>query len=51
MSLETLKQRKVIHRETSRVKVILKGALDKKLVWKDAAIVLSEGVKSLIETI
>lgn len=51
VSLEALKERKVIHRETSRVKVILKGALDKKLVWKDAAIVLSEGVKSLIEAV
>ncbi|WP_201456596.1 50S ribosomal protein L15 [Chlamydia sp. 17-3921] len=48
ISLETLKARKVINKNAVRVKIILKGDLTKAFVWKDAAVILSQGVQNLL---
>lgn len=51
ITLDALKEKKAIHKKAVRVKVILKGDLDKAFVWKDAKVVLSQGVQKLINTV
>lgn len=51
ISLDALKQKKAVCRDAVRVKVILKGELNKTFVWKDARVILSHGVLKLINII
>ncbi|ASD30297.1 50S ribosomal protein L15 [Chlamydia abortus] len=48
ITLEALKQKKAIDKRAIRVKVIVKGDLEKTFIWKDANVVLSQGVRNLI---
>lgn len=48
ITLEALKEKKLVDRSTVKVKVILKGILSKTFVWSDSKVVLSQGVKRLV---
>lgn len=48
ITLEALKDRKVISKDAVHVKVILKGELTKAFLWKDSAVVLSQGVQRVL---
>ncbi|BAE81668.1 50S ribosomal protein L15 [Chlamydia felis Fe/C-56] len=48
ITLDALKQKKAIDKHAIRVKVIVKGELEKTFIWKDANVVLSQGVRNLI---
>ncbi len=49
ITLEALKQKALISKQAVRVKVILKGDLEKSFVWSDDKVIPSQGVKNLIE--
>lgn len=51
ITLDALKQKKAVHKNAVRVKVILKGDLDKVFVWGDSKVVLSQGVQKLIRVV
>lgn len=51
ITLEALKQKKAVCKDAVQVKVILKGDLSKTFIWKDAKVILSQGVQKLINTI
>ncbi|SPN73750.1 50S ribosomal protein L15,50S ribosomal protein L15,ribosomal protein L15,Ribosomal protein L18e/L15 [Chlamydia serpentis] len=48
ITLDALKAKRAIAKQAVRVKVILKGDLEKTFVWQDTAVVLSQGVKNLL---
>lgn len=48
ITLDALKEKRAIDKHAIRVKVIVKGELEKTFIWKDANVVLSQGVRNLI---
>ncbi|ANH78431.1 50S ribosomal protein L15 [Candidatus Chlamydia sanziniae] len=48
ITLDALKAKKAIAKDAVRVKVILKGSLEKVFIWQDTAVVLSQGVQNLL---